>query len=155
LWFTVAELGVSDTVSVGACPLTLGVAATLLLVVKLEASEAASFLAFISHVSALSFAVTISTFLDAMHWVVLTGKFSLWVTSALLSVVVLETTPAALLAVLIRLIVALGLSVTVLGLSNATSIGAGPLGGWVAAADLRVIELEAFEAAVTVIGTLI
>jgi hypothetical protein len=154
LCFTVAVLSVSDTFAIGACPLTLGVAAAGLLAVGWETSEAALLVTFVRAIFAVSFAVTLGTFLVAVT--VLAGIVGSWVAATLLSVVVLETTPAALLS-LIRLVVALRLTVTVLRLGDAAFVGTGPFGGWVAATDLTVIKLEALEAAVSValIGTVI
>jgi hypothetical protein len=155
LWFTVAVLSVSDTFAVSACPFTLRVAATGLLVVILEGLKAAFIFTFVRSVFALGFTITVLTFLDAMT--VLAGPIGLWVAATLFSVVVLETTPAALLAVLVRLVITLSLTVTELRLSDAVTIGTSPFRGWVAAADLSVVEFEASVAAVRIfiVGTLI
>jgi hypothetical protein len=84
---------------------------------------------------------------------VFTGQVSSWVTTTFFSVIVFITVPAALFTVLIRLIITLWFTVTVLRFSDTTTIVTGPLGSWVAAANFSVVELEALEATFTVIGS--
>jgi len=124
LSFAVTTFGVLDAFSVGALPLRF-LAAALLIIVELEALEAAVLVTFIRVVSALSLTVTKVSGRDAVT--VSTGPFTLWIATTNLTVVEAVSTEAAGFVTFIRCIRALSLSIASVSLVDAVAVLALPL----------------------------
>jgi hypothetical protein len=146
LWFTITSIFKLDTVSVGTLELR-SLAAASLVVVEREFSEAAMSITFIRLISALGFSVTEHGVVDTVT--ILAGPFSLWITSTSIDIIELEVLEAALLVSFIRLIWALGSTITEVGLRDTISRVTLPFAG-LAATFLVVVESEFLEAALSV-----
>jgi hypothetical protein len=146
LWFTITSIFKLDTVSVGTLELR-SLAAASLVVVEREFSEAAMSITFIRLISTLGFSVTEHGVVNTVT--ILAGPFSLWITSTSIDIVELEVLEAALLVSFIRLIWALGSTITEVGLRDTISRVTLPFAG-LAATFLVVVESEFLEAALSV-----
>jgi hypothetical protein len=120
--------------------------------------EAAVGITFIGFIGTLGLAVAHIGSCDAVT--VSTGPFTLWIATALFAVVEAVSSEATHLVSFIRVIRALGFTVTVVVIVDTLTVFTGELGFWVAAASLDVVEVETFEAAFSIsiirsIGTLL
>jgi hypothetical protein len=123
----------------------ISLAATLLIVVELELLEAAVLVTFIRSISALGFTVTHVGLSDT--FTVGTGPFGGRVAATDFVVVEWIAFEAAFFHHLIRLVRALGFTVTHLSFESALTIKASHLGLRIAATDLGAIVVELFKAA--------
>jgi hypothetical protein len=145
LSLTITESSLKDAVSVGTGPLALWIAATNLVVIERVSFEATGLVTFIGFVGALGFTITLTILGNAVT--VGTGPLGFWVAATFLAVIEGELLEAALLVALIGSIEALRFTITELVVTDASTVGTGPLGVWIAAASLVVIELVLVEAA--------
>jgi hypothetical protein len=136
-----------DAVTVVALPF-ISLTSTSLVVVEGEFLEAAVFVTFVRLISALGFTSTFISLFDA--FTVGAGPLGLWVTSTDFVVVEWILSEAALFHQLIRVVRALGFTITHFCLEGTFTIFASHLSLWVAATDFGVIIVESSEAALLV-----
>jgi len=146
LGLTIAFLGLFDTITVRASPLSIWVAATDFRVVLLEASEAAEVISFIRFISTLSLTITVVGQFNAVSIVTLPFIF---LASTLLVVIEWEVFEAAVLVTFVRLIFALGVAVAKVALEDAVTVSTLPL-VVSTTAFLVIVEREFLEAALSI-----
>jgi hypothetical protein len=138
LSFAITHLGFNNALSVGTGPLGGWVAAALFSVVESVFLEAALGISFIRFIGALGFTVTHSSLEDALT--VSTCPLALWIATALFISIERVTAEATVLVTFIGSIGTLGFTITSTVFGNTVTVTTGPLGLWVAAASLVVVE---------------